>query len=419
MGAAGRDFHNFNVFFRNNPRYKVVCFTAAQIPGIAGRIYPPQLAGPRYPKGIPIFPEEQLEELIEKWVVDEVVFSYSDVSFSQVMEAATRALSKGASFSLLGPRDTMLKAKVPVIAVTGVRTGVGKSSVSYAIARFLKEKDIDVVVVRHPMPYRDFYSVQTFTDERDLERYGCTMEEREDYMRYIKSKISLLSGVDYGAILKKAERHQIILWDGGNNDFPFYTPDLYITVADCLRAGDEATYFPGSVNFRAADVILLSKYEGGCAALLKSAKERKGARLFTLKSVITAEQDCSGFKRVVCVEDGPTLTHGGMRFGAAYLFAKKMGLEVVEPQRCAKGCLKEVVKKRSLLSFPALGYTPSQLRDLERSLRACKADAVLSSTPGRLEEIIKVNKPIIKVDYDFIPPKSFFKLLERFLRERL
>ncbi len=416
MGAAGRDFHNLNVFFRNNPDYEVIAFTAAQIPGIAGRKYPPELSGPLYPEGIPIYPEEQLPELIRKYNVDLVVFSYSDVSHQYIMEKAAIAQANGASFMLLGPNDTMLEAEVPVIAVGAVRTGCGKSTVSRKVAKILKAKGLKVVAVRHPMPYGDLRKqiIQRFASFDDLDRYDVTFEEREEYEHYIENGFVVYAGVDYEKILQEAQKEaDIILWDGGNNDFPFYKPDLFIVVADALRPGHELTYWPGSVNIRMADVVVINKVVEADLRSVKQVEENvrrvnPEARIILGASTLYVEQpELIKEKRVIVVEDGPTVLHGEMSYGAGYVAALRYGAkEIVDPRKWVKPGtdLAEAYNKYKHMGpvLPTLGYTEKEKRELEEVINAIDADTVISGTPIDLSRVLKVNKPIVRVRYELV-----------------
>ncbi|MEM2219826.1 MAG: cyclic 2,3-diphosphoglycerate synthase [Candidatus Korarchaeum sp.] len=411
MGAAGRDFHNFNVFFRNNEQYEVVAFTAAQLPNIAGRIYPPELAGPLYPNGIPIYPEEDLPRLIREKEVDLVVFSYSDVSHQYIMERAALAQACGADFMLLGPKSTMLKSNKPVIAVTAVRTGAGKSPTSRRISRILRGKGLRVSVVRHPMPYGDLRKqiVQRFASLEDLDRHNATIEEREDYEPHLRLGNVVFAGVDYEKILREAEKEgDVILWDGGNNDFPFYEPDLLITVVDPLRAGHELTYWPGSVNVRMADVVIISKVDTACYSDVEkvmSNVERVNPRAKIITAAIPYTVDKPELierKKVIVVEDGPTVTHGDMGFGAGYLMARKLKAEVIDPRPYAVGSIRETYEKYPHLShvLPAVGYGESQMRELEETINRSPAESVVLGTPTDISRYLRINKPAVHVYYE-------------------
>ena len=414
MGAAGRDFHNFNVFFRDNPEYEVVCFTAEQIPGIEERKYPPELAGKLYPDGIPIYPESELPELIKKYNVDLVVFSYSDVSHHYVMERAAIAAANGASYMLLGPKHTMLKSTKPVIAVGAVRTGAGKSTVSRKVAEILRKRGIKVVIVRHPMPYGDLRKqiVQRFATMEDLDRANVTFEEREEYEHYIERGFVVYAGVDYEKILREAEKEaDVILWDGGNNDYPFYEPDLFIVVADALRPGHELTYWPGSVNIRMADVVIINKIaEANLESIVQIMKNIRvvnpKAKILLGASVIRVEDpEAISGKRVLIVEDGPTVTHGEMAYGAGYVASIMYGAkEIVDPRKWVKPGtdLARAYEKYPHMKFvlPTLGYSDKEKREVEEVINASDADVVVSGTPIDLSRVLRVNKPIIRVRYE-------------------
>ncbi len=412
MGAAGRDFHNFNVFFRDNPAYRVVAFTATQIPDIEDRKYPAELAGKLYPKGIPIYAEEELPSLIQKHRVEEVVFAYSDVSHEYVMHRASLAHAAGASFSLLGPADTMLKSRKPVISVCAVRTGSGKSQTSRKIAVLLKTKGRKVAVIRHPMPYGDLVKqkVQRFASYEDLDRHECTIEEREEYEPHIDNGVVVYAGVDYQAILKQAEKEaDVLLWDGGNNDFPFFVPDLEIVVVDPHRAGHELLYHPGETNFRRADVIVINKMDTASPDQVEAIKKNikainPGATIVRANSRIKVEdgQVIAG-KRVLVIEDGPTLTHGGMTYGAGVVAARHYGArEIIDPRPWAVGSIRETFKKYSHLDkvLPAMGYGEKQVRELDRTIDKVECDLVVSATPIDLTRVITPNKRILRVRYE-------------------
>lgn len=412
MGAAGRDFHNFNVYYRNNENYEVVAFTAAQIPDIEGRRYPAVLAGPLYPKGIGIEAEEKLVDLIKKYDVDEVVFSYSDVSHTYVMDRASTALAAGADFRLLGPKNTMLSSKLPVISVCAVRTGAGKSQTSRAVASILRKHGIRYAAVRHPMPYGDLaaQAVQRFDTLEDMDRYNCTIEEREEYEPHIQAGSTVFAGVDYGAILSACEQEfQLVIWDGGNNDIPFYKPDLAIVLADPLRAGHEQTYYPGAVNFRMADIILINKICSATPEQIAEVEEaakrlNPGAKVIKSASPVRVDdENVIRGKRVVVIEDGPTLTHGGMKIGAGTIAAERFGAaQIVDPIPYAVGRIKETIERYNQTAplLPALGYGAEQLRDLKASIDAVPADSVVIGTPIDLGKVIEFNKPCTRVYYD-------------------
>ncbi len=418
MGAAGRDFHNFNVFFRDNPDYEVMAFTAAQISEldsraeIEKRVYPPELAGERYPEGIQIYPESLLEELIKEKGIDEVFFSYSDVSHVYVMNEASRAQAAGASFTLLGPEATMLRSEKPVISVCAVRTGSGKSPVSRWLVSKLKDRGHSVVVIRHPMPYGALLKqrVQRFETLEDLDRYDCTIEEREDYEPHLERGAIVFAGVDYEDILREAEKEaEIIVWDGGNNDFPFYHPSLHIVVVDPHRAGHELGYYPGETNLRMADIAIISKVNTADAEKVEEVeanitKANPGAQIFKAAIVITSEDDDAiRDKRVLVVEDGPTVTHGGMSYGAATIKADELGATIVDPRPYAMGSIRDVYKQYLHLErvLPAVGYSEAQTRELSETINATPSDLVLLGTPTDIRRYLKVNKTVIRVRYEF------------------
>lgn len=411
MGAAGRDFHNFNVFFRDNKDYEVVAFTAAQIPGIAGRSYPGELAGSLYGKGIPIYPEEKLPGLIMEHGVDQVILAYSDLSHETVMQKASQVLAAGADFRLMGTESTMLKSKKPVISVCAVRTGAGKSPTSQKLVDILKEKGFGVVVVRHPMPYGDLLKqeCQRFASMEDCVRNECTIEEREEYEAYICCGSVVYSGVDYGKILDAAEKEaDIIIWDGGNNDIPFYKPDLHIVIADPHRAGHELRYYPGEVNVLLADVVVVNKVDSAkkedVELVIKNVMSiNKKAIIMKANSVITADKlELIKGKRVLIVEDGPTLTHGGMSFGAGVIAAKKYGAKkVVDPRQYAVGSIMKVYGDFPHLGavLPAMGYSEAQTKELETTINAAECDTVIAGTPVDLGRLLNLNKPVVRVRY--------------------
>jgi len=430
MGAAGRDFHNFNVYFRNNDAYEVVAFTATQIPGIEERIYPPELAGPKYPNGITIHSEEELPELIREHDVDQVIFAYSDVSHEYVMHKASIALAMGADFRLMGPKTTMLKAKVPIVSVGAVRTGSGKSQTSRQAAKILKSKGLNVVVIRHPMPYGDLRRQiwQRFASYEDLEKYKCTIEEREEYEPHIDNGIIVYAGVDYEKILREAEKEaDVIVWDGGNNDFPFYKPDLHIVVADPHRAGHEVTYHPGEANLRMANVVIINKVDTASSENVKQVKENiervnPSATILDAASPIAADRpEFIKGNRVLVIEDGPTLTHGNMPYGAATIIAKKLGAsEIVDPKPYAVGSIKEAYKKYVHLGaiLPALGYGEKQIAELKETIDRTPCDAVVIGTPIDLRRVMAVSKPTVRVKYELqvLGPVSLEQILEEFLQ---
>jgi len=413
MGAAGRDFHDFNVVYRNDPTVEVVAFTATQIPGIADREYPTELAGTLYERGIPIVPEHDLERLIRDRNVDTVVFAYSDVGHETVMHAASRALAAGADFTLLGPDRTMLKSRRPVLAVGATRTGAGKSQTARCLAALLADQGINPVVVRHPMPYGNLAAqrVQRYATYDDLDRYETTIEEREEYEPHLDAGRIVYAGVDYEAILHQAEQEaDVILWDGGNNDFPFYRPDLFVVVADPLRPGDERRYHPGETNVRMADVVIINKVDSAEPAAVDAVRAaihelNARAEILTARSDLTLVGPPIEGKRVVVVEDGPTLTHGGMRYGAGIVAARRFhAARLVDPRPVAVGSIREVLERYPALEplVPAMGYGPDQVADLDATLNAVDADLVLSATPIDLTRVIESNKPITRVRYELV-----------------
>ena len=436
MGAAGRDFHNFNMFFRDNPKYEVMGFTAAQISeldtqsGVEKRVYPFELAGSMYPNGIKIFPERQLEELINEHAIDEVFFSYSDVSAEYLHDEASRAQAAGASFVLLGPNDTMIKTTNPLISVCASRTGSGKSPTSRWLVRKLKDIGYSVVVIRHPMPYGDLVKqkVQRFETYEDLDKYDCTIEEREDYEPHLDNGAIVFSGVDYQAILGEAEKEaDIIIWDGGNNDFPFYKPSKHIVIVDPHRVGHELTYYPGETNVRMADLVIVSKVNTAKPEDVRKIKENvRGinpkATIIEASIVIKAEdEDSLAGKNVLVIEDGPTLTHGEMKYGAATIKAREKGAKIIDPRPYAKGTIKEVYDLWPHLGdvLPAVGYSKAQMKELEDAINSVPCDIVLMGTPTDLRRYLDVNKPVLRVTYEFkeIEPGSLIAELEGVLPE--
>jgi len=412
MGAAGRDFHNFNTYFRDNPNFKVVAFTATQIPDIAGRKYPAVLAGKMYPDGIPIYPEEELTDLIRKNNVTKVYFSYSDTSHEYVMHRASQVQAAGASFILLGPVDTMVKSVKPVISICAVRTGCGKSQTTRKVGAVLIAKGRKVAAIRHPMPYGDLavQKVQRFAAYEDLDKHHCTIEEREEYEPHIKAGIIVYAGVDYEAILREAEKEaDVILWDGGNNDFPFYKSDLEIVVVDPHRAGHELLYYPGETNFRRAQVIVINKMDTapkeGVDKILENIKAyNPGAIVIKADSPTHVEngEQIRG-KRVLVVEDGPTVTHGGMPFGAGVVTAEKYGAgELVDPRPFAVESIAATYAKypHMVKILPAMGYGEKQVADLAATIDKVDCDLIISATPIDLNRLIKTRKPMLPVGYD-------------------
>ncbi len=411
MGAAGRDFHNFNVFFRSNPHFKVIAFTATQIPNIDGRRYPAKLAGRLYPKGIPIFPEDGLVDLIKNHKIDRVVFSYSDVSEAYVMHKASVVMAAGADFVLLGSKGTMLKSKVPVIAVCAVRTGSGKSQTTRRVSDILKSSGKKIVVIRHPMPYGNLLKqvCQRFETKADLDKFDCTIEEREEYEPHLERGSIVYAGVDYGLILKQAEKEaDVILWDGGNNDLPFYEPDLHITVVDPHRPGHELLYFPGEVNLRAADVVVVNKVDTAKPAnvreVIKNVKSANPSAIIVKAAspITVSNPELVKGKRVLVVEDGPTLTHGEMSYGAGIVAAKKYRARIIDPRPYAVGSIKRVFEKFEQMGdlLPAMGYGEKQMKELQKTINAVNCDCVMIATPIDLGRLLKINKPWVRVRYE-------------------
>ncbi|MCX6652130.1 MAG: cyclic 2,3-diphosphoglycerate synthase [Methanomassiliicoccales archaeon] len=433
MGAAGRDFHNFNTFFRNNERYEVVAFTAAQIPNIDERRYPPELAGKLYPDGIPIHSESELTALMKQFGVEQVVFAYSDISHLDVMHYASIVLANGADFRLMGNSSIVLKSKVPVIAVCAVRTGSGKSQTTRKICRVLKSKGLRVVAVRHPMPYGDLVkqTVQRFANYEDMDRYECTIEEREEYEPLIDNGIVVYAGVDYEKILREAEKEaDVIVWDGGNNDTSFYAADLYIVVADPHRPGHEMMYHPGETNVRRADVVIVNKVQTADRHDILTVKDNiaklnPGALIIEAASPIVVDDPAliKG-KRVLVVEDGPTVTHGGMTYGAGTIAAEDYGAaEIIDPKPHAVGSIAEIYAKYKHLGaiLPAMGYGKEQVRELEETINRSGCDVVVSGTPVDLRRVVKVNMPIVRVRYelDEIGHPTLDELIEARLGKKL
>jgi predicted GTPase len=434
LGAAGRDFHNFNTYYRHNENYNVVAFTAAQIPDIEDRRYPPELAGKLYPKGVPIYAEGELPRLIKDLNADECTFAYSDVSYQHVMSVSAIVEAAGASFVLLGPRDTQIKSSKPVISVCAVRTGCGKSQTSRRVIEILMEKGLNVVAIRHPMPYGDLVAqkVQRYKVLADLEKHDCTIEEMEEYEPHIVRGNVIYAGVDYGAILKEAENDpdgcDVIVWDGGNNDFSFYVTDLMVTLVDPHRPGHELTYYPGEVTLRLADVVVINKIDSADNAGLEAV--RKNVALVNPSAVVIEaaskldmdDPSVVKGKRVLAIEDGPTLTHGGMKIGAAVVAAEKFGAAgFVDPRPYTVGSLKETFETYPDIGvvLPAMGYGEQQLKDLEATINNTECDAVVIGTPIDLSRIIKINKPFTRVYYNLQEAgrPNLTGVLEDFMKE--
>ncbi len=428
LGAAGRDFHNFNTVYKNNGSFEVVAFTASQIPGIAGRKYPASLSGKLYPSGIPIEDENNLENIIKEKSIDECVLSYSDLSYTYVMRLASRVLSSGATFSMLGAAQTMLESRKPVIAVTAVRTGCGKSQTTRRIVEILREAGKKVAVVRHPMPYSDLASqaVQRFSEIKDLEKHHCTIEEMEEYEPHLARGSVVFAGVDYGAVLEAAEKEaDIIVWDGGNNDTPFFRPDFSVVVADPFRAGHEIGYYPGEINFRMSNVILINKVDPsnkeGTARIEENAKKyNPSARVIKSESIVTVDNpEIIRGKAVLVIEDGPTVTHGDMKFGAGMVVAKKyQASRIVDPRPYALGGIREAFAKYPHLEcvLPALGYGEKQIKELEETLNKAESDVVIVATPIDLGRFIKIKQPSTRVRYEL--PERIKDELRAALKER-
>ncbi len=436
IGAAGRDFHNFNTYFRGKDEYEVVAFTAAQIPDIDGRKYPAELAGELYPDGIPIYAEENLVELIEKNEIDTCIFSYSDVPYDRVMNLSSVVNTAGASFALLGPRHTMVKSTKPVISVVATRTGCGKSQTSRRVIEILMKKGLNVVAIRHPMPYGDLVAqkVQRYAEISDLEKHKCTIEEMEEYEPHIVRGNVIYAGVDYEAILREAEKDpngcDVVLWDGGNNDFSFYKPDLTITVADPHRPGHEVYYYPGEVNLRLADVVVINKMDTADPEAIQIVRENiaytnPGAIVVDGASPISVEDpEVIRGKRVLVVEDGPTLTHGEMTLGAGTVAAQKFGAaEMVDPRPFTVGKLTETFEIYPDIGvlLPAMGYSDEQLKDLETTINNTDCDSVIIGTPIDLNRIIDIKKPNTRVFYDLqeIGKPDLTEILDEFVKKHI
>ena len=432
IGAAGRDFHNFNTRFRGDPSVEVAAFTAAQIPDIDGRKYPALLAGPLYPEGIPIYAEADLPRLIRELSIDECVFAYSDVPYSHVMSMSALVNAAGASFTLLGPKDTQIKSTKPVIAVCAVRTGSGKSQTSRKIVQMLMARGLKVVAIRHPMPYGDLVrqKVQRFASLADLAYHKCTIEEMEEYEPHIVRGNVIYSGVDYEAILKEAEKEaDVILWDGGNNDFSFYVPDLMITVADPLRAGNEVSFYPGEASLRMADAVIINKIDSAGPEAVQIVRENitrvnpKAIVIDAASPISVDKPQLIKGKRVLCIEDGPTLTHGMMKIGAGIVAARKFqAAEIVDPRPYVVGKLAETFRIYPNIGtlLPAMGYGDEQIADLERTIDATDCDSVIIATPIDLTRILTIHKPTVKVGYDLqeIGKPDLVDLLDAFCASR-
>jgi predicted GTPase len=428
MGAAGRDFHNFNVYFRENGDYEVVAFTATQIPNIEGRTYPPELSGSRYPEGIPIYPESDLVKLIREKEVEQVIFAYSDVPHEYVMHKASTVLAAGADFRLMGLNSTQIQSSKPVVAVCAVRTGSGKSQTSRRVSKILRDMGYRVAAIRHPMPYGDLAKqvVQRFAEYDDLEKYDCTIEEREEYEPHLANGVIVYAGVDYERILRQAEGEvDIVLWDGGNNDLPFYKTDLHIVVADPHRPGHEISYHPGEANARAADVFVINKVDTANPENVITVRENlrelnPGATVIEAASPLFVEDPAAiRGKRVLVIEDGPTLTHGGMAYGAGWVAARRFGAaEIVDPRPYAVGSIKATYEKYSTTGavLPAMGYGDEQIHELEETIHNAEVDLVIVATPIDLGRILDIGKPFQRVRYEL--EEIGQPTLEEVLREK-
>ncbi len=433
LGAAGRDFHNFNTVYRGDPAFRVVAFTATQIPDIDGRTYPSELAGPGYPQGIPIYAQDEFGALIDRLGVHEVVFAYSDVTYPHVMHLAAEAMAHGADFRLLGPGGTMLKSSKPVVSICAVRTGCGKSQTTRRIVELLREKGLKLVVVRHPMPYGDLVAqkVQRFATREDLVRHQCTIEEIEEYEPHIDRGTIVYAGVDYEAILRQAELEaDVVLWDGGNNDLPFFLPDLEVVVVDPLRPGHELAYFPGEANLRRAQVVVLNKIDSAAPQDIETVrsntrKVNPNAIVIDAASPVTVDNpELVRGKRVLVVEDGPTLTHGEMKYGAGVVAARRLGAaEIVDPRPFLKGSLIDTFRKYPGIGavLPAMGYGAEQMADLQATIDAADCDLVIIGTPIDLRRYVSFSKPAVRVDYQLqeIGQPTFVEVIDQFVAEHV
>ncbi len=426
MGAGGRDFHNFNMVYRNNPDCEVVAFTAAQIPFIGKRVYPPELAGPRYPEGIPIYPEEELGSLITSHAANRVAFAYSDVSHEYVMHKASLCLSLGAGFVLHGPGETMIESSVPVISVCAVRTGCGKSIITRKLAQLFRESGAKVSVIRHPMAYCDFVPARGFSSMEGIDEGACTIEEREEFEPLVEGGITVYAGVDYREVLGEAEKEsQVIIWDGGNNDFPFIKPDFEIVLIDALRAGQETRFYPGEVNLRRGNLILITKIndarESDLAAIRESIRKvNPKAGVLETRSIFTlSDPKMAEGKKALVIEDGPTITHGGMPHGAGVSSSTGIVAEFVDPRPYAVGSIGETYARFPHIGpvLPAMGYSEAQIKELEETISRVPADVVIIATPVDLRRIVKIDKPVVRVSYDF--DADLGELARSFLRKHV
>lgn len=428
LGAAGRDFHNFNTFFKFNKTYEVVCFTAEQIPGIDSRMYPKELSGPLYPKGIPIYPEKKMLEIIAKEGIQETILAYSDLSNNYVMDKASTVMAAGSDFKLMGSNATQIKCAKPVIAICAVRTGVGKSQTTRAVVENLKKLGKKVVVIRHPMPYGDLaeQACQRFETVKDLDKHKCTIEEREEYELHIENGTIVYAGVDYEQIIRSAEKEaDVVIWDGGNNDIPFYKTDLHFVLADPHRAGHEITYYPGQTNCKMADVLLIAKCNTAKAENIQLVEENlkkinTKAKIIKVDSVITCEkpEEVKG-KKVVIIEDGPTLTHGEMKYGAGTICAQSLGCTIVDPKPFVVGTIKSTFEKYTHVKdlIPAMGYSKQQIQDLADSIDAVPCDIILSGTPTDLKTVLTVKKQIVRVKYDYKDNGEMEGIIKEFVKK--
>jgi predicted GTPase len=432
MGTAGRDFHNFLTHYRDDATSEIVAFTANQIPGIDDRTFPPALAGPLYPDGIPILPEEELPHLIDEEDIDLVVFAYSDIAHDEVMHRASRVLACGADFALLGPENTMVEANVPVVSVCAVRTGVGKSGISKRVWQLLDEAGVRAVDMRHPMPYRDLnrMAVERYETVEDLDRYGCTIEEREEYEHLIEMGVVVFAGVDYEALVQEAEKEaDVIIWDGGNNDLPFVRSDLEIVALDPHRPGHERAYHPGEANFLRADVLVINKVQTArsedVAALVQAAADHNpdATVVQTASTIVAADPEAIENARVLVIEDGPTVTHGGMAYGAGAIAARRYeAAELVDPRPHAVGSVAETLEENPHLSevLPAMGYSAEQLADLEATINATPCDLVVIGTPIDLSRLLEIDVPTVRVTYavESVGSPTLEEVIEEFIRDK-
>jgi predicted GTPase len=410
IGASGRDYHVFNVYFRNNPEYKVVAFLQTQIPGVAGRRYPPLLAGPMYPEGIPIVSFELFEDVVKNYKVDEAVLAYSDLTYSELGHVLSRVLATGVSFRIIGPSESMLESSKPVISVLGVKTGVGKSTVSREVAVELRSRGLRVGIVRHPMPYGDLEkeAVEVFHTLEDLDKYEATIEEREEYEPYLKMGFKVYAGVDYGKILSIVEReNDVILWDGGNNDWSFYRPDFTITVADAMRPGIELNAYPGEINLYLANAVIINKSDQAKPGALEEIKKNIASRnpkarvSVAVSDVVVDKPELLEGKKALVIEDSPTITHGGLSYAAGYVAAKKYGAEIIDPRPYVSPFFKRIYEEYPHIGpvLPSTGYTPEQLAELEKTINNAPVDVVVLATPSDITRLVRINKPVVHVFY--------------------